>query len=168
MAMAVLAVISLNGRADEAKPGEKAAAFEQFKQLAGDWVGKETHDGKESSDDILVNYKVVSAGSAVVETLLCGSDHEMITVIHRDGKDLALTHYCALGNQPHMRAKLNGDSKSVAFKFAGVSNLKSDQEMHMHDATFTFVDKDTLKTEWTHFKDGKNAGTVVFLLKRKK
>ena len=32
----------------------------------------------------------------------------------------------------------------------------------MHDATYTFVDKDTLKTEWTHYVDGKPGGKVVF------
>jgi hypothetical protein len=46
--------------------------------------------------------------------------------------------------------------------------MKSDKDMHMHDVTFTFVDKDTLKTEWTHYMDGKPAGNVVFEFKRKK
>ncbi len=38
----------------------------------------------------------------------------------------------------------------------------------MHEVTFTFVSKDTLRAEWTHFNDGKDAGRVVFELKRKK
>ena len=38
----------------------------------------------------------------------------------------------------------------------------------MHEVTYTFVDKDTLKAEWTHYNDGKAAGTVVFELKRTK
>ena len=46
--------------------------------------------------------------------------------------------------------------------------MKSDKDMHMHNVTFTFVDKDTLKTEWTHYMDGKATGTMVFELKRKK
>jgi hypothetical protein len=40
--------------------------------------------------------------------------------------------------------------------------------MHMHEATFTFVDMDTLKAEWTLYNDGKVATTVAFDLKRKK
>jgi hypothetical protein len=38
--------------------------------------------------------------------------------------------------------------------------------MHMHNVTYTFVDKDTLKAEWTHYMDGKEGGTVTFEVKR--
>jgi hypothetical protein len=140
------------------------AGLDQFKQLAGDWVGKDPHEGK----DMLVNYKVTSNGSAVVETIGPGTDHEMVTVIHPDGQDLMLTHYCALGNQPKMKAKTRGDDKKVAFEFIGATNMKSDKDMHMHSVTFTFVDKDNLRAEWTHYMDGKEAGTVAFDMKRKK
>ncbi len=143
----------------------KNARFEQFKQLAGDWVGKEK--GKEGMD-IHVKYKVTSGGSAVVETIMPGTDHEMVTVIHPDGDDLVLTHYCMVGNQPQMKASRKGDDNTVAFKFVRATNMKSDKDMHMHDVTFTFVNKDTLRAEWTHFNDGKDAGRVVFELKRKK
>ena len=74
------------------------AGLEQFKQLAGDWVGKE------GGQAMAVNYKVTSGGTAVVETIGAGTEHEMITVIHADGDGLALTHFCMLGNQPQMRA----------------------------------------------------------------
>jgi hypothetical protein len=142
----------------------KSARFDQLKQLAGDWIGKEKVEG---GKDVQVNYKVTSGGSAVVETLMPGTDHEMVTVIHPDGDNLLLTHYCMLGNQPQMKAPLAGDAKTIAFKFAGATNMKSPMEMHMHDLTYTFVDKDTLKAEWTHYMEGKPAGNVVFELKRK-
>jgi hypothetical protein len=60
-----------------------------------------------------------------------------------------------------------GDDK-VAFDFVKATNMKSDKEMHMHSVTFHFVDKDTLKTEWTNYNDDKEAGKAVFELKRKK
>ena len=92
--------------AEEKKPeaAGKLGVFDQFKQLAGEWVGKET--GKNGR--VHVTYKVTSGGSAVVETILPGTDHEMVTVIHPDGDDLLLTHYCMLGNQPHMKATPQG------------------------------------------------------------
>ncbi len=161
-----LAAVSLV--ADDKKPeggAAKHAGLEQFKLLAGDWVGKEL--GKDGHD-VNIRYKVTAGGSAVVETIFPGSDHEMVTLIHADGPDLLLTHYCMLGNQPQMKAAGKGDGKTIEFKFVRATNLKSEKDMHMHDATFTFVDKDTLKTEWTHFKDGKDSGKVVFDLKRKK
>jgi hypothetical protein len=160
-----LAVNAAEEKKDEA--GKKAPAkdvgLERFKQLEGNWAGK-GGDGKDAHE-VKVAYKVTSAGSAVVETI--DSEHgEMITVIHEDGDALALTHYCALGNQPRMKADHASDGKSVAFKFTGASNLKSEKDMHMHNVTYTFVDKDTLKAEWTSYMDGKEGGTMVMELKR--
>jgi hypothetical protein len=148
-----------------AKDSAKNPGFEKFKLLAGDWVGEEKGKG---GHDIHVAYKVTAAGSAVVETIFPGTEHEMVTVIHPEGEDLLLTHYCMLGNQPQMKASGKGEGKKIEFKFVKATNLKSENDMHMHDATFTFVDKDTLKCEWSHYKDGKATGTVVFELKRKK
>jgi hypothetical protein len=150
-----------------AAEGNKSSRLDLFKQLAGEWVGTATPQLKDAKE-VHVTYKVTSGGSAVVETLFPGTEHEMVTVIHRDGDDLLLTHYCMLGNQPQMKAPATGDGNKVEFKFVRATNLKSDKDMHMHDVTFTFVDKDTLRTEWTHFKDGKAAGQVVSELKRKK
>jgi hypothetical protein len=165
-AFAVTALVA-EEKPEPPKEAPKHAGLDQFKKLAGEWVGHEMSDGKQGKE-VHVQYKVTSAGSAVVETLMPNAEHEMITVIHPDGDDLILTHYCALGNQPQMKALTKGDAKTVAFKFVRATNMKSDKDMHMHDVTYTFVDADTIKTEWTHFKDGKDAGKVVFEFKRKK
>jgi hypothetical protein len=151
---------------DDKKPEPKNAALEKFKQLAGEWTGKGTHDGKEH--DIHVVYKVTSGGSAVMETVDPGGEHEMVTLIHADGDALVLTHYCMLGNQPQMKATAKDGDTKIAFEFVKATNLKSDKDMYMHNATYTFVDKDTLKTEWTLYKDGKDSGTTMFEMKRKK
>jgi hypothetical protein len=111
---------------------------------------------------------VTAGGSAVVETLFPGTEHEMVSVIHPDGADLLLTHYCHLGNQPHLKASGKGDGNKVEFKFVRATNMKSENDMHMHEITFTFVDKDTLRTEVTLFSDGKAARQMDFELKRKK
>jgi hypothetical protein len=168
VASLVLALFAcaLVGQANDNKGPEKNTALDQFKQLAGEWIGKGTHGGAEH--EIHVIYKVTSGGSAVVETIDPGSDHEMVTVIHPDGDALLLTHYCMLGNQPHMKATPKTGDKTVAFEFVKATNLKSDKDPYMRSATFTFVDNDTLKTEWTHYNDGKEAGKAVFELKRKK
>jgi len=163
-------VLAAAVQADEPKAGNaggKSPALEPFKQLAGDWVGKEVK-GMNPGKEVRANYKITSAGTAVVETLFPGGDHEMVTVIHPDGADLVLTHYCALGNQPQMKASGKLDGNKVAFKFVRATNMKNDSDPHMHDVTFTFLDKDTYQAEWTYFKDGKAAGTVVFEMHRKK
>jgi hypothetical protein len=162
-----LASVPLVGR--EHKPHGKEvgkhAGFESFKRLAGEWVGKGM--GKDGHD-VRVRYHVTAGGSAVVETIMPGTEHEMVSVIHPDGADLLLTHYCHLGNQPHMKASGNGDGKKVEFQFVRATNLKSANDKHMHGARYTFVDADTLRSEWTLYNEGKAAAHVVFELKRKK
>jgi hypothetical protein len=147
--------------------GSKNARFEQFKQLAGEWVGTASGHGPDQKD-VHVQFKVTAGGSAVVETEFPGTDHEMVTIITQDGADLALTHYCVLGNQPHMKADGRGLADKIAFQFAGIGNANPNKDTFMHDVTYTFVDKDTLKAEWTHCHEGKVHGKVVIELKRKK
>jgi hypothetical protein len=148
------------------KPSGTNPRLEQFKQLAGVWEGKEV-EGR-AGTDVKVEYRVTSGGSAVVERLMPNTDMEMVSIIHSDGEDLVMTHYCMLGNQPRMKSAKTGDEKQVPFKFADATNLKSANDMHMHDVTYTFPDKDTLRSEWVHYADGKPSGRVVFELKRKK
>jgi len=158
---------SASERQEPRKESGKNSALELFKQLAGEWVGKEIEGGHDGGD-VHVKYKVTSGGSTVVETMFPDTEHEMVTVVHPDGDSLMLTHYCMLGNQPRMKSDGKVDGNQVAFKFAGASNMKSEKDMHMHEVTFTFIDKDTLKSEWTHYNDGKPGGKVAFVLKRKK
>jgi hypothetical protein len=150
----------------EPKGQARNTALDRFKQLAGEWVA--TGKVADIEKDMHVIYKVTAGGSAVVETIAPGTAHEMVTVIHPDGDALLLTHYCMLGNQPHMKATPKAGDNKVAFQFVKVTNLKSDKDMYMRSVTFTFVNKDTLKTEWTHFAGGKESGKAVFELKRKK
>jgi hypothetical protein len=164
--LALLACALVAQAQPDKKGPAKSAAFDRFAQLAGEWVGKAKHGDMER--EMHVVYKVTSGGSAVVETIDPGSAHEMVTVIHPDGDALLLTHYCMLGNQPHMKATPKAGDSTVAFEFVKATNLKSDKDMHMHSATFTFVDKDTLRTEWSLYKDGKEMGKAVVELKRKK
>ncbi len=52
---------------------------------------------------IRVNYKLIAAGSVVLETW-GDPGSETITVYHPDGDGLMLTHYCAQGNQARLTA----------------------------------------------------------------
>jgi hypothetical protein len=166
----VLAFASLAANAGE---GHKPAAgsspgFERFKELAGEWVGKSDKPEHGAEGGLRAVFKVTSAGSAVEETMLPGTPYEMINMIHPDGDDIVLTHYCAEGNQPEMKAPDKIEGKDVAFQFVRGGNMKSINDNHMHSVTYTFVDKDTLRTKWVNYENGKPAGTVVFEYKRKK
>lgn len=142
-------------RAGDEGPAPKPrtnAQLERMKKLAGEWLV--ITDGK-PSETVGASYRVTAAGSAVIETIFPGSAHEMITMYYLEGDDLVLTHYCALGNQPHMKADPKSPEGTISFKFAGGTNIDPTKDMHMHDAVFTFVDDDHLKTSWTMWANGK-------------
>jgi hypothetical protein len=66
------------------------------------------------------------AESALVETWGVGSGRETMTVFHPDHADLVLTHYCAQGNQPRLRA-VTASADTVVFRFADATNLSPGQ-----------------------------------------
>ncbi|HEX7379825.1 MAG TPA: hypothetical protein VF278_22055 [Pirellulales bacterium] len=160
-----LLALATAAQADEKSVAGNARRFESLKQLAGQWV-EVAKDGK-PSDKVVSSIRVTSAGTVVEETLFPGSDHEMVTMYHLDGDDLLLTHYCSLGNQPRLRAEPSDDAKRIIFKFVGATNLKSEDEMHIHQAKFQLDDADHFHAEWTANKDGGECHQVVLDLVRK-
>ncbi len=148
-----------------ADPTARPDALEPFRKLAGTWVGK-AGSGDDTSD-VEVTYRVIAAGSAVVEEMFRGTPHEMITVYYLDDGQLVLTHYCAARNQPRMKVAPGGDPKIVKFEFAGGSNIDPATTSHMHAATFRFVGDNEIEVAWTHWDGGKATGDVTFALKRK-
>ncbi len=134
-------------------PSETDRRLAQLKKLAGAW--QTADDDKDGKPDTQVYYRVVSNGTAVAEFLMPGTDHEMISIFHKDGDGLMLTHYCALGNQPRMRAKAGGGEKEITFEFADGTNMKSRDEMHIDGLTLTFVDADNIVAAWKSYENGK-------------
>ena len=153
----VLLAIAVAGRGGD-KAGEKAGsqpALERMKKLAGTWVAV-GEDGKPTEQVVSV-IKVTAAGSAVHETLFPGQPHEMVSVYTRDGDDLMMTHYCALGNQPRMKADPKSPANQIHFQFAGGSNLDPAKDMHMHEGTLTFIDEDHIEFSGVAWVGGKPA-----------
>lgn len=139
------------------------AGFDTLKQLVGTWHGKT--DIGEGKQDMQVIYKLTSGGTAITETLMPGTPHEMESVYYREGKSLGMTHYCALGNHPRMTLKQAND-QSLAFEMTKPAGVGSMNEPHMHALTLTLIDKDTLQQDWVHYADGKATKTVTFVLNR--
>jgi hypothetical protein len=143
--------------------------FERIKSLAGDWTGPGPAEMNGGSMD--VRYRVTAGGNAVEETIMPGTDHEMVTMYHLDEDKLELTHYCVIGNQPRMVAAsegaTGGEIETIRFEFAGASNMASPEAGHMHQMEMTIEGKDHLKTHWTFFDGGKPSHEASFDLKRK-
>src|SRR5260221_1755566 len=100
----VVAILAVGARAEDKKSdaaGEKGPSLAKIKKLVGTWVAVD--DKGQPTDNVISVFKLTAAGSAVQETIHPGQAHEMVSLYHMDGKDLVLTHYCALGNQPKMK-----------------------------------------------------------------
>ncbi len=140
-----------------------ANGFAQLKPLVGQWDGK-TEDGK----PVRVSYKLVSAGTALLETLTPADESDMVTLYSADGDRVAATHYCNIGNQPQMRSQpITGAVREMAFSFVGATNLPSATAGHMHALVLIFEDSDHLAQKWTWRENGRDK-TEAFHFTRKK
>ena len=108
-------------------------AFDRLKSLVGEWVAAEDSPNFKRGE-LVSRCELTGGGSALIDTLFPGKPYEMTAVYHRDGADLALTHYCASGNQPHMRARAPAPDASVLeLAFDGGTNLDASRDSHMQD-----------------------------------
>jgi len=159
----VLALILSHQSPPAAGPPPAPAPLERFKAMKGSWDADIDGDGK---PDMTVDYRIVGTGSAVVETIFGGTDHEMVTVYHMNGKELMCTHYCAAGNQPRLVAT-KVEKESVAFEMKDITNLADPKAMHMNAATFTFNADGTVRSVWRSTADGKPGHVAEFAMKRR-
>jgi hypothetical protein len=135
--------------------------FEKMKSLVGEWEGK-TSDGQE----VKVVYRLVSSGTALMETINAPGDVNMVTMYHPDGERLMMTHYCGANNQPRMVSD-GPEGNTLPFSFLDVTNLANPDAGHMHSLKITFDDADHIRQAWTWREKGAEK-TEVFHLTRKK
>jgi len=143
--------------ADEAV---RAPLFDAVKSLEGRWEGT-GEDGMQ----LVHEFQVTSNGSVVRELMFPGTPHEMTNMYALDGNSLAMTHYCAAGNQPRMRASAK-EGNRIAFHAAGVEDLKSKDDLYMGAMTLVFVDADHIEQHWTAWRGGKVDHSPAFELHR--
>jgi hypothetical protein len=182
VALVMLGVLAAPQRTDAddakatAKPGIDAkAAFARIKKLAGTWKSQtsmestaehkekgENHQGEDS-----VIYRLTGAGSALVETQFPGSAHEMVSVYHLDGEDLRMTHYCAAGNQPHVKLdRAHSTPDELIFVFDGGTNLDPQKDHHIHGVKITFHEDGKVTSVWEGYGGGKKDGAATFVMTR--
>jgi hypothetical protein len=154
-----------------AKAGVDAkTAFAKIKTLVGEWKSEISgeHAKEEGQHEAAVTYRLTGAGSALVETQFPGTGHEMVSVYHLDGDDLRMTHYCAAGNQPHMKLdRANSAPDHLIFLFDGGTNLDAQKDHHIHGLEITFQQDGQVKSAWEGYADGKSAGITAFAMTRK-
>ncbi|MEZ4546418.1 MAG: hypothetical protein R3B51_01240 [Thermodesulfobacteriota bacterium] len=161
--LTVAAGVSGAGEGHDVPPIAGSKELQKLKSLEGEWHGMVVEDGKEMP--VTVVYETSSNGSVVVETLAPGTPHEMVSVYYDDGGKLSMTHYCAVGNQPHLTLDESGDG-GMDLVFAGGSNIDPAKDGYMHGVSFEFDGSGKIVQSWTYFQGGKEAGTTSFTLTR--
>jgi hypothetical protein len=142
----------------ETKPNP---AWERMKSLVGAW------EGHEGSMPVSVTYTLVSNGTSLMESLNAEHDVNMVTMYAPDGDTIVATHYCAMGNQPRMRAKPAADSNNVDFQFVDATNVQGADGEVMRRLVVTFQDTNHFQQSWTSRTNGKDK-TSDFVYTRKR
>ena len=138
--------------------------FEKMRGLMGVWEG--TTDMGEGPRAIKVSYELTSMGNAILERLFVGLPHEMVTVYYDFAGKLNMTHYCSLGNQPHMDLMKSGGNTMQFVLSKRHPNLASLTETHMHSLRIAFDGKDRITQTWSLYEDGKKKEDSVITLTR--
>lgn len=159
--MAIMLIFSGLASADKHEmPVVKTSEdLNRMKELVGTWKGVSSDDEK---SEIVVDYKLSSGGTVVVETISPGTTHEMTTVYYDEGGKLAMAHYCMLGNHPILHLIKSSDSE-LDFD-AGKGTLED--QMHMHTLDITFSGKNEMTQRWVALEKGKESHVTTFKLKR--
>jgi len=140
--------------------------FEKMKELVGVWEG--TADTDKGMEMLKVAYELTSAGNAILEKFAVGQPHEMITVYYDSGGKLTMTHYCSLGNRPHMELMKSGKSAMEFVLSKKNHGLSAMDETHMHALHISFDGKDNITETWTLYDKGEKKSDITIKLARTK
>lgn len=137
-------------------------ALEQFKSLAGEWEGKDSHGAA-----VHASYEALASG-IVMERLEPAGHAPMITMYSLDGDHILAIHFCSEGNQPIMKtgpiSAANGKYDFVEERTYG---LQRPEELHMVELVVTVTDNDHFTQAWTNQRDGKRSTNTITLTRKK-
>ncbi len=122
------------------------------RELPGTWQATGEHEG------LVVAYRVVSGGSALLETFGAAVDRQTLTVYHPDGAGLMLTHYCGQGNQARLRAT-EASASRVRFEYVDASNVDAEGSV-LHVLTYELGAGTLARTEVYRGADGSEDTTL--------
>ena len=122
--------------------------FTTISALEGTWQRSDPTGATSTTE-----FALSSGGSVVVETMFPGTEHEMTNIYSLDGNSLLMTHYCAGGNQPTMRATAMAGNE-LSFRSEGVRDLNAPDEPYMGAMTLVFLADGTVEQRWIGMKEG--------------
>ena len=142
-----------NVRVDLVERSDAQLAFERLCGLAGSWEGRSSQGWTAR-----IEIEVIARGSAVLErsNFEAHPGETMLTLFHRDGADLVLTHYCVAGNQPRLVAS-EIDPARLHFTFRDATNLAARDVGHMDECVLRFEGPDAFSSVWSFYQDGQTS-----------
>ena len=114
------------------------AVLDAFRSLKGRWT---IQSGGKTITTVMT-YDVGSKDSIVTEQF--GKE---LTVIHRDGQNLQMTHFCNAGNQPRLRLKKSRSAGLFEFEMFDITNLRKTDEAHVQKIIYRVVDDKHMELE---------------------
>ena len=144
----------------DADPELRKSLFDAVASLEGRWEGA-TPDGSSG----YTTFEVTSNSSVIRECMLVGTPNEMTNMYTLDGNDLVMVHYCAMGNQPKMRAAAAEDG-TIAFAFDSVADLGAPDEVYMGEMTLVILDENRIEQRWRAFKGDALENEMTIEMKR--
>lgn len=139
------------------------SGFETLQSLVGEWEAP-----VEGGQPVRSSYRLISNGTAVMESVNDATHQDMVTIYHHDGSELIAAHFCSSGNQPRMRAEVGGAHGEVlTFSLFDVTNLTDPGQRHIRKIAFRFEDRDHFTQEWTERVNGKDSVDVLHFVRKR-
>jgi hypothetical protein len=128
-------------------------AFEELCALRGTWEGKSS-----AGWTARIELELIARGSVLLErsNFEAHRGETMLTLFHKDGPDLVMTHYCVAGNQPRLVASEVAPDR-LRFTFRDATNLASRDQGHMDEAVIRLEGPDAFSSQWSFYQAGKTS-----------
>lgn len=155
----VSAAVVLSLLVGPAPAAEPAVPWARLKTLVGTWQRMDA--STEAQKAFRIRYRLISADTALVEEFGDPAKQVTQTLFHPDGSRLLATHYCAQGNQPRLRLRVDA-LDTMVFEYLDATNLRSASDSHLVRLTFRWRDADHLVREEVYAANGREeVGTLL-------
>ena len=138
---------------------DASEALGRLRQLQGSWRGTYSWTGvRADKGEMKATYHVTGNGSALIEDLIMNEQPVMTSAYHVDKNDLRMTHYCAAGNQPRLKASsIDLGANVFRFEFVDITNLATADSPHVYGFTIRLVDPNHIQLEFAFQGHGKKS-----------
>jgi len=130
---------------------EQSKAFIQMKRMLGEWNGK-LYQESGTVVETYSNFRLVSNGNSIVETLIEDGVEMMTTYSDKDG-ELVIKHYCALGTEP-MFVVSSLDENSIQLMSDPTPGYHPGKHNFVKTMGWTFNNNDVVRVDATLHIDG--------------